>query len=225
MPGANDADGGKAAQGAVLCPGCHFGCKLECWQCARGREFLGKWQAGETLPQRGPGGPGGPAAAGHPGPHGGSGHPDGRGSGRPRHPEQMDELQKLEFLFRVLPKAMQHANGQTPADTVLEGIARHEGYMSAALARQGSELGKLEFDAVIEELEATGTVRLGAEDGQKFIEITEQGAAAHAQRMRKLRQANKEFFSALPEDELSQLAGLLDKLLRAQGPPKNMTVR
>lgn len=81
---------------ARTCPGCHFGCDIEDYQCARGEKLHARWvETGELPERRGPGhGPGANPASGpkHSPEHGGEngdreharhGGPDG--SGGPGH--------------------------------------------------------------------------------------------------------------------------------------------
>ena len=184
---------------APSCPGCHFGCKLTQWQCARGRDLWKAWQEnGEPARTCA-----GRRASGDEGPEHGR--------------KELTLEQQFNRLVNIVPKALQRKSGSSDADTMLAAIARHGGYMASSLVRSEVRMNQDGFSRVLGELEASGDVVVEREGARTFIRLTETGEPRVSQDAENRDRAAREFLSALSDEEAQQLIGLLEKALGGQG--------
>jgi len=136
----NRFDGAKAP----TCPGCHFGCRIDYYQCARGLRFLEQWEAGEEIPERRMPGPG--ARGGKPG-------QDPRdGTGAPALDGQVLHLLMLVDMFG------KRATELPTHVRVAEATLRHDGFATPYVVAQRSQLDGEAFDAAVDQAVEEGLV-------------------------------------------------------------------
>ena len=195
------------------CPACHVGCRLDRWQCGRGRDMAAKWEAGEEIPARGAGGPGGPA--------GGPGGPGGGPGAGGRMPVQ----QRIVRGVNILPKALSRCVGEPERDTALTALMRRNGVMATGLIAHELGCGAERAESIADELVADGlATRIAGSGGDtsgnggNFLEVSAEGEerAQRALALRKERHAA--FLGCLSESEQEELADMLDRILEANRP-------
>ena len=187
------------ANRAPRCPGCHFGCSLDAYRCARGKGFHDRWQAGEEIPERGkpggrgPGGPGGP------------------GGGHPAMPTHMRVMHALNIMGNVL----QDRHAESPDRKVLASIARQGGFFADSLLPKRAFMERAETDEAVNALVADGLLER-AEDpiAGPILRITEAGRARQQEWTAAQESAAADFLAPLTEEEQTQLADLLFRLLK-----------
>lgn len=206
--GSTDAHG--RAQATPRCPGCHFGCNIEHWQCARGRGLHAQWlETGELPRRRRPGGPGGgpqggPRGGSHGGPQDGS-----RGGHSPFTPQQ-----KVTRLLTILPKAMQRSCSDTPESRLLSSLQRREFYVSVHILSSDMGIPKTDILETAQSMQDAGLVEVVDENGRPFVKATEAGQQRARTYAEQREEAMQEFLSPLSADELEQLAELMEKILQ-----------
>lgn len=213
------ADETAASNGAPTCPGCHFGCALDDYQCGRGRKFLAMWHNGEAIPERrGPGmprhagkqGPGGEASAARaagnaqrPEKRGGEGGPEG----------QLPPDMRLVMLLNVTANALRDERDSNTADEVLDCIVRQDRSATIRIIAERVRKDPAELEAALQELQQRSLAQPHDDDGRTFFEPTEEGLAHCKAWQEKRREDDTRFVSGLSEDEKQQLADLLQKML------------
>ena len=191
-------------QEAPQCPGCHFGCSLARYQCARGKNLRAKWLAGEVIPER--------RAPWEHAKRNDEPRKAGKGAGMPPMPAYMKAMRMLNIASFALAD---HRENQ-PEKMVVDAIARQEGCatlpiikgrMGKDAADPSSSLEKLVQDGLVEvqEDEIAGTMYALTELGRS------QGETWRNERMA----ADAAFVDALSEEEQEQLAALIAKLLQS----------
>lgn len=185
------------------CPACHIGCRIDRYQCGRGADLHERWLNGEEIPQRGK--------------HGRPGGPDGPKRGFKKPPA----AQRIEFILAILPHVMQmHAHEGEP-EKLLLALGRREG--QAALPIMANELNAnaAGLQAGADELARRGWAEfIKPHEGGTLLALTENGREALADVELTHRRCNDEFISVLGNDEVEQLATLLEELLHRHPHPE-----
>lgn len=174
---------------APSCPGCHFRCQLDRYQCGRGARFFAQWQETGEVPQR----------HGHPGP------PPGK---------EPSPDQRLMFELNIVAHAMQMQREQQAETELLASLAAHEGSSTGHVLEKRARLQPGTFGAAIGQLEHDGLVeRCDLGQFHDAFCITDAGKARLSELEAARTAANEEFLSPLSAEERDQLAALLGKLL------------
>ena len=190
----------EARQNVPICPGCHFRCPLDEYQCARGAKFNGMWQAGEEIPERRmpkPPKDGEKPAGGPP--------PQFR-----RIPIEARLLMGMSFFQRIMDERQQ----ETAKQRVAECIQRQDGFAANGIIAERTRRTDGQIQEQAEALQAEGFVAPRTEpDGRLFYELTEQGKEQVEVWAEERQQADAELFAALSDEEKEQLHELLSKAL------------
>ena len=200
---------------APTCPGCHFGCLLDAYQCARGKMFHERWMAGEEIPERrAPWKAQGAEGNGQgPGPRrgpGGSGGPGGPGGRRGAFAPEM----RLMHMLNIIGIAMADHRETRPERNVIDGLARQSGCATERIVQDRSRLGEEDFALALAKLRDDGLVTdVDDEIAGPMLQISEAGEAQASAWREERELADKAFCDALSDEEKEELAGLLQKLL------------
>lgn len=194
-----------------LCPGCHFRCRLDDFQCARGEKLYQRWlETGEVPARRKPGPP--PAQEGE-------GHGDGRGhgggpKGRPPMPIN-DRLMHMLHIVGIALDDLQTESGGNAADhKVLDCIMRHDRAASVFVIAGRTQLEEEEISQAAQSLESQGFVAMRTvHDDTVFFELTEAGLQQAKAWEADRKAAEAKFLDVLTDDEKSQFHDLVVKVL------------
>ena len=197
---------------APKCSGCHFGCSIDNYQCARGKKFLEQWQAGEEIPERRMPGPGGPGGKG--------GRKPPKGMPAPSADERLAHMLTICSMF------LQRNSESSPALSIATAAMRQDGFASKRITGERARLKGAEFDAALQEAADQGLVTVEDDDRVgAFVHVTDAGRTRANEHMEQAKAANAELLSCYSSDEKEQLQGLLDKLLAANrermAPPRS----
>ena len=192
---------------APECPGCHYRCLLDAYQCARGKGFYGKWLAGEGIPKRRAprkGDSSGPKGAGKR--WGIAGH--GPGGIAP------SADMKLMRMLGIVGIALSEHREEDAERLVLDSITRHNGCTTERIVAGRVRMDGEALAPVLDKLrEAELIVDVDDEVAGPMLQATEEGIV-QAEAWRKERAStDAAFVDALTEEEKEQLAGLLAKML------------
>ena len=203
------------------CPGCHFGCQLDDYQCARGERLFGQWCNGEEIPERRMPGPGGAQPAGN-----------RRSQGMPPFLKRLMEGEpgkrgdSLANLVSMLSRRV-HSSMPGPAPVpspfcppedkgikVLEALMRHEGAASSFVVSGRTSMDEEEVESIADEELLAGTLEIDQyEDGTVFMRITDVGTAKLQEAKDAKSALNEEIFECLTDDEQEQLSELLRRVV------------
>ena len=193
-----------ALSSEIVCPGCHFGCKLAKYQCGRGKEFFDIAAASGELPERR-----GPMMT----PSEKAARPDGK-------PPVND---RVMHGLNIVANRLRERHEQADIRAAVLGTARAGASITPGILAKRLNLATAELAPIVENAKTEGLVVLEDDDrGIRMVRLTESGAeqARVWKTERDLR--NAEFLSALSDEEKETLALLLRKTL---GLPVNMKQR
>lgn len=190
-----------AIQTPPLCPGCHFRCELNEYQCARGGKFFEKWKAGEEIPQRR--GPQPPAQ---------DGEDKSKPAGRPAFFNRIPVEARLKMLMGLFQNVVRERDEQGAKQRVAECILRQDGFAANGIITERTRLTDEQIQKEVETLQAEGVVQPRTEpDGRVFHELTEEGKAQTEAWIEERQKADAELFANLSDEEKGQLESLLGK--------------
>ena len=182
-----------------VCPGCHFTCAIDDYQCARGEMFYERWKAGEEVPERR--GPGRPPAGGMP-----------KGILKPTSDERTMHL--LHILEIALSDLERESGSDAPERRVVDCLMRHNQSASEFVITGRTNLAGAELGDALEQVEAQHLVeRRQVQTGATFYALTDQGIEQAKAWLEELRAAQTRFLSVLDDSEKQQLHQLVAKLL------------
>ena len=190
------------------CPGCHFGCKLDAAQCARGLKFFDKWQAGEEIPERRvPWGKDGKRK------REGEGQPS-KGRKMPPHLAAMPTSARLMMLLNITGAILRDRDDAERDRRIAECIVRQDGAAANRIIAERTRLDDAAINEQVTSLKERGLVESRTlDDGRVFHEITEAGRAQVETWMEERKADDEAFFEALSDDEAAQLEDLLARAL------------
>lgn len=220
----------ETSKAIPTCPGCHFGCTLDDYQCARGGRFYEKWQAGEEIPVRRPpwehgekkpeGAKGGCSREGTAAPQEGAPKSqDGPRGDQPAHtpPPHFAKIPpsaRIKMLLTVANRILGDRDDAVRDQRVAECIMRQDGSATNRIIAERTKLDDAAIDEQIAVLTEAGVVTSRTlEDGRTFHDLTETGRTQVETWVEEHRAADAEFFAALSDDEAAQLESLLSKVL------------
>ena len=179
----------------ILCPGCHFECKLANYQCGRGKEFFDLAAAGGEVPiRRGPTRTPSEIAAG--------------AGGRP----PLNDC--VMHWLNVVANRLQDNHEEAGMRKVVLTLTRTGSFMSLPILAKRMLLSVDDADAALIEAEQAGYVTIGSEDGRgRFAYLTDAGKQQSAVWEAERDVQTAAFVSNLDEDEKEVLERLLRKLL------------
>ena len=195
--------------GTKVCPGCHFGCAIDDYQCARGALFLAKWEAGEEIPVRRPPWARGEKPAGE--------TPDGQSASAHTPPPRLAALPvsaRLMMLLTMAQNALAARDDEQRDRRVAECLLRQESSATNRIIAERTRLNDAAIDEQIASLEERGIVTSSTlKDGRTFHTLTEDGRAQAEAWFEEHKAADAAFFAELTDEEAEQLEALLAKTL------------
>ena len=225
-------------QEAPKCPGCHFGCSLDRYQCARGKGLHAKWLAGEEIPERrapwerakrgegprkaGIAGSGPEAVRGQTGAaaeqrKGPEGHRDH--AGMPPIPSYMKAMRMLNIASFALAD---HRESQSDK-MVVDAIARQEGCATLPIIKDRMGKEALDPAACLDQLVQDGLVEVQEDEiAGTMYALTERGRAQSETWRDERMAADAAFVDALSEGEQEKLAALIAKMLQSSAHKSRM---
>lgn len=179
----------------ILCPGCHFECKLANYQCGRGKEFFDLAIVGGEVPVRcGPTRTPSEIAAGT--------------GGRP----PLNDC--VMHWLNVTANRMQDRHEEAGMRKVVLTLDRAGSLMSLPILAKRMLLSLDQADAGLIAAEQAGYVTVGPEDGRgRFAYLTDAGKQQAVVWKDERDASTAAFVSNLSEDEKATLEQLLRKLL------------
>ena len=180
----------------LICPACHFGCKLAKYQCGRGKEFFDLVADGEPLPERrGPMlTPSERAALGS----------DGR-------PPLND---RVMHAFTIITNVIQKRHADAGARKVVLTLARTGSFMSLTLLPKRMTLSREEADTFLEEAQQADLVAVENDNRDvRIARLTDAGSEQAALWQAERDAETAEFLSPLSDEEKETLEALVRKLL------------
>ena len=183
---------------AMKCPGCHFGCSLNKYQCGRGKEFFDLVQDGGELPERRP-----PVFT-----------PSEQAAKKGHTPPPINE--KLVRGINIVSHMMRDRDMPTPEQAIIVGLINLKSFMSKSLLPKRLQLPQLEFEKGLQSAIEHGFVEIAdVEHSGTVVRFTASGKVQAEKWKNERDKRIEEFFSALSDDEKVQLDSLLGTLLRA----------
>lgn len=180
---ANTVAGTKAVP---TCPGCHFGCRLDRYQCGRGQGIYEKWVETGEVPER-------PAV--------------------PPPILQLEVTDKLAFGMNILANVVQDQRSRRAEGEILCALMGHAGLASEQLIAARARLDSADFEKALKDLEAAGDIGRGACGHiRAAVWLTDSGRAKIPEAEAARRTDAETFLAPLSEDEREELDGLLFKL-------------
>ena len=184
---------------APVCPGCHFACAIDDYECARGEAFHERWAAGEELPVRR--GPGRPPAGGMP-----------EGTMKPTSDERTMHL--LHILEIALSDLERESGSDAPERRVVDCLMRHNRAASAFVIEGRTHLSGAELSDALEHVKSHHLAEYQqANTGTTFYALTDSGIEQAKAWLEERRAAQARFLSVLDDAEEQQLHQLVAKLL------------
>ena len=188
------AESASATEG-ILCPGCHFECKLENYQCGRGKEFFDLAAAGGEVPVRR-----GPVMT-----------PSERAASSDGKPPLND---RVMHGLNIMALRLRQRHGEAGICKVVLSLARAGSFMSLPFLAKRMLLSVDEADAALHEAVQAGYVTIGPEDGRgRFAYLTDAGKQQAAIWKDERDGQTAAFLANLDDDEKAILEHLLRKLL------------
>ncbi|MGI6033607.1 MAG: hypothetical protein ACOX69_09345 [Coriobacteriales bacterium] len=185
------------SRNAPICPGCHFACKVDRYQCGRGHRFYQTWLEGGEVPARRP----------------------------PQSKSPADELpleKRIEHMLAVVPRVLRIQAHESFDDQVLLGIERHEGLAAVAIVSGELSANSAAVASAAANLQEKGLVATAApREGAEMLQVTEKGRDYLEELNRRHAQTSERFFGVLSKDEREKLLELLEKTLRSQPRPQH----
>ena len=179
----------------IVCPGCHFGCKLAKYQCGRGKEFYDIAAEGGEVPERR-----GPMMT----PSERAATPDGK-------PPLND---RVMHALNITANRLRDRHAEAGERKVLITLVRTGSFMSVGLLGKRAMLSREELDLVLYGLQQAGMVKLEAEEhAGEVARITQSGLDQAATWKAERDDKTAEFLSALSDDEKEALVALVRKML------------
>ena len=181
---------------ANICPGCHFGCEIEDFQCARGEKLHARWVETGSLPERRGPGQGPVREKDHKGPA-----------------FTVDD--RLMHMLHIVGIALQdladESGSSDPDKRALDCLIRHDLAASAMIVEGRTHLPNAEetLDAAV----AQGLVAKRAHGETTLYELTETGLETARTWEAERKTAEAEFLGVLSDDEKDQLLALVMKVL------------
>ena len=189
---------GSASTSVPACPGCHFACPIDDYQCARGEHLHAAWERGEELPVRqGPGRP----------PQGAS-----------KQKVQLSSNERLMHLLHIVGIALQDLERESGSDApdrqIVDCLMRHERAASERIVLGRTQLDADTFHTSSQALIDRGFVETKAACGDDtFYALTEAGIEQAGTWRAERQAAEAEFLGVLTDDEKQQFHDLVFKIL------------
>ena len=181
------------------CPGCHFSCRIDRYQCGRGEAFHERWKAGEKLPERRM-----PARGGS----------DGNVNKPPA-------AARIEHMLAVVPRVMRQRAGESGRERLLAALGRREGRAALGIVASELDTNVAGLRPAADALVAEGAAQMATTDaGVQMLALTGQGEVARAELDKRHRASRDAFLGAISPEDQERLADLLEKLLHAQPRPE-----
>lgn len=204
-------------QTVAQCPGCHFGCNLDAYQCGRGKEFYELAASGQPVPERRwpmftP-----------------SEKAEGRTGKPPLNERVMRGLNMVSFALR-------RRHEEAGEKKIVAALVRGGKFMSLPILSKRTHIPREELSTLIEDASTAPFVTIDIEEiaplGQredgdanprkiKVARLTEEGAAQARVWDEEREVATEEFLAPLSNEEREQLDSLLLKLMKHQAPPEH----
>ena len=179
----------------IVCPGCHFGCKLVKYQCGRGKEFYDIAVQGGELPERR-----GPVLT----PSERAALPDGK-------PPLND---RVMHALNITANRLRDRHAEAAERKVLISLVRSNSFMSTGLLGKRAMLSREELELVLSGLRQAELVEFANEENVgEVVRITEAGREQAAIWKAERDEKTAEFLSGLSDDEKETLAVLVRKML------------
>ena len=180
----------------LVCPGCHFRCKLAHYQCGRGKEFFGMVAAGGELPER----------------HG----PLLTPSEREAAPGGLPPLNDRVMHGLNIAAARLRKRPAEPAERkILASLARGGSFMSLGILAKRAGLEREDLEAALAALQNDCLVVMDDEERTGRVARLTDAGAAQASTWKAERDAETaELLCALTDEEKETLAALLHKMLK-----------
>lgn len=186
------------AGSAPPCPGCHFQCRLDRYQCGRGGRLYAAWQETGEVPKRRPMPP--------------KGH------------KPSDDM-RIMFGINILSNVLQMQREKSPDTEILAALMGHEGTSTGRVIEQRARLKSATFCKAITKLEEEGSIeRCDLGQYQDAFRITDVGRARLSELEATRDATNQELLAPLSTEERAEFAELIGKLL-APGREKAMHER
>lgn len=183
---------------AKVCPGCHFGCAIDGFQCGRGEKLHARWVETGELPER--------RRPPHPG-----GQPGGRDGGRPAIPVDDRIMHMLHIIGIALSDLADESGASAPERRAIDCLMRHGGSASERIVEGRTHAEGL--DALFGELVERGLVKRRGFEHATLYALTEQGLAQAKAWESERKATEAEFLGVLDDGEKEQLLALVMKLL------------
>ena len=181
---------------ANTCPGCHFGCAIEEFQCARGEKLHARWVETGSLPERRGPGQGPMRAKDHKG---------------PAFTVNDRLMHMLHIVGIALHDLADDSGSSDPDKRVLDCLIRHDLAASAKVVEGRTHLPNAQeaLDAVV----AQGFAAKRAHGETTLYKLTETGLETARAWEAERKAAEAEFLGVLSDDEKDQLLALVTKVL------------
>ena len=180
----------------ILCPGCHFQCKLVKYQCGRGKEFYDLAAAGGEVPERR-----GPMMT---------------PSERTSRPDGLPPLNdRVMHGLNITAHRLRSSHTETAVQKVVMGLARGGSFMAQGILAKRSMLSREELDEVLEASQDAGFVVMEDEPhAGRIARLTDTGAEQAATWKAERDEHTAELLSTLSDEEKETLDKLLRKMNR-----------
>ena len=181
---------------AKLCPGCHFGCEIERFQCGRGEKLCARWRETGELPERRGPGKGPLRAKNHKGP-------------------VITANDRLMHMLHVVGIALHdladESGANVPEHQVLDCLLRHDLAASARIIEGRTHLEGL--DGVLGATLSQGLIEERTCGETTLYALTDAGLAQARAWGDERKAAEAEFLGVLSDDEKEQFLELVMKVL------------
>lgn len=177
---------------STVCPGCHFRCAIERYQCGRGEKLHAQWaETGELPERRGP----------------------GAGANKERLSiPQNDRIMHMLHIVGIALNDLAAENGDNePEQRVLGCLMRHERAASAAIIEGRTHLADL--DDLLTAAQSQGLVAQRTCGDVVLYELSDSGFERARSQESQRKAAEAEFLSVLSDEEKDQLLSAIMKVL------------
>lgn len=207
---------------APTCPGCHFGCSVDAYRCARGQGFYKLWCEGKPVPERGIPPMMRKNGERSDGERVGDGRPgDGRtGEG---HKDNVPPVgTRVMHGLNIMANVLQDRHAESPDRKVLTAVGRQGGFFALGMIGKRALLDDDAIAGSVDELvEAGYAVRDEDEIAGPIMRVTPAGKDKLAEWNAERDAATAEFLAPLSDEEQSELADMLFRLIQPQLAHKN----
>lgn len=186
------------ASAVAVCPGCHFHCRLDHYQCGLGAY---RWEQA----QKAEGETGAPAT-----------RPAAAKPAAAKHHANASADVRIEHLLTVLPHKLRVAAGERVEDKLLCAVMRRRGLAAPSIMAKLLYTSPAGLQPSIDALENAGYLKIVDVDGRPgFMQLTAEGMAEGKRRAARHVAAYRDLLSCLSAEEQAELVVLLGKLMAA----------